>query len=125
MTQVSKASQVSLQILVWHVVIDVVDVISILASIGRLPDKDLSKFLTDTPFKGGFCVFASVIFVLYRSMKCMIENDPITYNTNTLCATCTSLYLIIYWFLKLVHGLIKEEWRKDISLSLEKTQRSS
>ena len=93
------------------------------ASIGRLPDKDLSEFLTDTLFKGGFSVFASMLFVLFRSMKCTIENDSITCSTNTFCATSVSLYLLVYWFLKLVHGSIKEEWRKDLSLSAEKIAR--
>ena len=44
------------------------------ASITRLSNKDLSEFLIETLFKGGFKVLASVLFILFRSFKCMVEN---------------------------------------------------
>ena len=42
------------------------------ASIGRLPDKDLSEFLIEALLKGGFKTMASVLFVIFRSVKCAI-----------------------------------------------------
>ena len=48
------------------------------ASVGRLPDSDLQEFLVETLFKGGFVLGGSALFVLFRSLKCIIE-DGIEY----------------------------------------------
>ena len=43
--------------------------------IGQLPDKQLGEFLTSALFKGGFKALASVLFVIFRSFKCVYENE--------------------------------------------------
>ena len=90
------------------------------ASIGRLPDKDLNKFLTETLFKGGLKTVASLLFILFRSLKCMIENSLDQCSTNSSCATFICIYLLLQWMLKTIHGSIEQEWQKEISLSTEK-----
>ena len=93
------------------------------ASLGRLPDNDLNNFLVETLFKGGFQTLGSVLFILFRSLKCNIERGTETCTTNTSCASFISLMLIINWVLKLVHGSIKSEWRRELSISMEKIAR--
>ena len=93
------------------------------ASIGRLPNKDLEIFLVETLFKGGFETIASVLFILFRSTKCSIERDLETCRMNTSCASYLSVMIITYWGLKIVHGSIKSEWRKELSISMEKVAR--
>ena len=90
------------------------------ASIDRLPDKDLSEFLVETLFKGSVKASATVLFILFRSAKCMIENNLEQCSTNTRCASFVSIFLLFQWYVKLVHGSIRQEWRKEISLSPEK-----
>ena len=90
------------------------------ASIGRLPNADLSELLMETLFKGGFKALASVLFVMFRSLKCAIEDKLTSCEVNSMCASWISVYFIFIWTLKLVHGSIKQEWRKEISLSAEK-----
>ena len=90
------------------------------ASIGRLPNKDLNDFLVETVVKGGLRVLISVFFILFRSMKCIIEDGLQQCGTNTRCAKFISEKLILQWFLRLVHGSIKQEWQMEISLSVEK-----
>ena len=85
------------------------------ASIGRLPNKDLNNLLVVTLFKGGFQTLSSVLFILFRSFKCNIERGMRDCTSNTGCASWISVMLIITWFLKLVQGSIKSEWRKDTS----------
>ena len=38
---------------------------------------------------------------------------------NVHCASWISFFLLFQWGLKIVHLLIAEEWRKDVSLSME------
>ena len=63
---------------------------------------------------------ASTIFIIFRSLRCHIENNDNVCGTNILCATWISIYLIIFWGLKLIHGSVRQELRKDLSLSMEK-----
>ena len=56
------------------------------ASIGRLPDEDLSEFLIETLFKGGLKTGASVLFVLSRATKCAIEQSTDKCFSNIRCA---------------------------------------
>ena len=62
----------------------------------------------------------SVLFIQFHSLKCMIEDSVEHCDVNTLCASFISIFLIFWWLLKLVQGLKKQEWRKDLSLSMEK-----
>ena len=93
------------------------------ASIGRLPDKDLNNFLVETLFKGGFQTLSSVLFILFRSLKCNIERGMGSCTNNTRCASAISVMLIIMRILKLVQGSIKSEWRRELSISMEKIAR--
>ena len=43
------------------------------AIVGQLPNSDLSEFLIKTLFKGGIQTLASVLFILFRSFKCVGE----------------------------------------------------
>ena len=45
------------------------------ASIGRLPDEDLSEFLFTTLFKGGFKTLAPILFIQFRSLNCVLESQ--------------------------------------------------
>ena len=87
-------------------------------SIGRLPDEDLSEFFVTTLFKGGFKMLASTLFVLFRSLKCIIENSDIIEGSgieycraSTQCATWISSYHFILWALQLVRRSIRQEVR--------------
>ena len=93
------------------------------ASICHLPDKDLDNFLFETLFKGGFKTLSSVLFTLFRSLKCVIESDIESCIINTSCASYICGMLILVWGLKLVQGSIKSEWRKELSISMEKVAR--
>ena len=52
----------------------------------RLPDKDLSNFLVETLFKDGFRLLAPILFVLFRSIKCVLESGLSACTKNALCA---------------------------------------
>ena len=65
------------------------------ASIGRLRDKDLNEFIVETLFKGGFKTIASVIYILFRSLKCRIESGVESSTINILCASWIFVMLII------------------------------
>ena len=78
------------------------------ASICRLPDKDLSEFLVETLFKGGIETAASMVFVIFRSTKCVMENSFRQCQKNSYCAIFISVYLSIRWGLKIVHGSIEK-----------------
>ncbi|GMH99311.1 hypothetical protein TrLO_g8386 [Triparma laevis f. longispina] len=41
------------------------------ATVGRLPDKDLENFLVDTLLKGGLKTLFSVLFIHFRTAKCV------------------------------------------------------
>ena len=99
--------------------------LKIRAAIGRLPDEDLSDFLTEILFKGGFKMLCSVLFVLFRCLKCEIEfgvgQEGRTHcMNNSYSALFVSIYLVLFWLLRIVQGSIKKEWRKDLSLSTKK-----
>ena len=79
------------------------------ASIGRLPDKDLSAFLVEVFFMGGLRTLASVLFITFRTCKCGHEVGIRNCETNTQAAMFISNYLLGWWVLKLVHGSIEEE----------------
>ena len=91
--------------------------------IGRLPDEDLNDFLVEILFEGGFKTLSSVLFILFRSLKCIIEREMGSCINNTGCASFISVMLIITFGLKLVQGSIKSEWRRELSISMEKIAR--
>ena len=93
------------------------------ASIGCLPDNDLNNFLVEILFKGSFKTLSSVLFILFRSLKCVLERGMGSCTNNTECATWISVMLIFAWGLKLGQGSIKSEWRKQLSISMEKVSR--
>ena len=72
---------------------------------------------------GGFKTLSSVLFILFRSLKCNIERGLEMCTTNTWCASYISVMLIITWSPELVHGSIKSEWRNELSISMEKIAR--
>ena len=90
--------------------------------IGRLPDKDLDKFLVDTMLNGGLKTMFSILFLTFRVTKCSFEKEggmeecPDT----SFCAMMISSYLISWWGAKIVQGSVRSVWRKDLNLSIEK-----
>ena len=89
------------------------------ASVGRLPDKDLSEFLVKHVFKGGAQTMTFVLFVLFRSIKSMIERGYSKCIQNTQCASWIAVYLLILWAMKIIIASIQNEWRKELSISTE------
>ena len=93
-------------------------------SLGRLPDEDLDLFLVDTLFKGGLKTLASILFLTFRTTKCMFEKGSFENCSGTShCSTMISMYLLVWWLTKLVQGSVRSEWRKDLNLSMEKIAR--
>jgi len=94
------------------------------AAVGRLPDEDLQTFLVNTLFKGGLQTLFSILFLTFRTTKCMFEKGSVaeSYNTSW-CSMMISVYLIFWWMTKLVQGSVRSEWRKDLNLSMEKIAR--
>ncbi|GMI01543.1 hypothetical protein TrLO_g10204 [Triparma laevis f. longispina] len=96
------------------------------AAVGRLPDKDLETFLVNTLFKGGSKTLFSVLFLTFRTTKCMFEEGSVAECDNTSwCSMFISIYLIAWWLTKLVQGSVRSEWRKDLNLSMENIARMS
>ncbi|GMH78068.1 hypothetical protein TrST_g12709 [Triparma strigata] len=94
------------------------------AAVGGLPDEDLQTFLVDTLFKGGFPTLFSILFLTFRTTKCMFEEGSVAECSNTsYCSALISVYLLCWFFQKLVQGSVRSEWRKDLNLSIEKIAR--
>ena len=82
------------------------------AAVGGLPDEDLETFLVDTLFKGGFPTGFSILFLTFRTTKCMFEEGSVAECSNaSWCSTMISLYLILWWGMKLVQGSVRSEVR--------------
>ena len=94
------------------------------AAVGRLPDKELETFLVDKIFKGSCQTYFSILFLTFRTTKCMFEKGSVSecYDTS-FCSTMISIYLLVWWGMKLVQGSVRSEWRKDLNLSIEKIAR--
>ncbi|GMH47155.1 hypothetical protein TrVE_jg3053 [Triparma verrucosa] len=98
--------------------------LKIRATVGRLPDKELETFLVDTLFKGGLQTLLSILFLTFRTTKCMFEKGSLARCSNiSTCSTTISVYLLLWWLTKLVQGSVRSEWRKDLNLSIEKIAR--
>ena len=94
------------------------------AAVGRLPDEDLETFLVDTLFKGGLKTLFSILFLLFRTTKCMFEKRSVAECFNTSwCSMMISIYLLCWWLTKLVQGSVIKEWRNELNLSIEKIAR--
>ena len=94
------------------------------AAAGRLPDKDLETFLVDALFKRGFKTLISILFLTFRTTKCMFEKGGVAKCFDTsFCSTMISVYLLLWWGIKVVQGSVRSEWRKDLNLSIEKIAR--
>lgn len=52
--------------------------LSLRQAISKLSSADLNKFLTETLFTGGLKTLASVLFVTFRTTKCMFENQSLS-----------------------------------------------
>ena len=90
-------------------------------AIAHLPPGDLHLFLTETLFTGGLKTLASVLFVTFRTTKCMFENRSITLCGSTAtCSTYISVYIIAWWLQKVALGSVKGELRRELHISLEK-----
>ena len=93
-------------------------------AVGGLPDEDLETFLVDTLFKGGFPTGFSILFLTFRTTKCMFEEGSVAECSNTsYCSALISAYLLCWFLQKLVQGSVRSEWRKDLNLSIEKIAR--
>ncbi|GMH79050.1 hypothetical protein TrLO_g7737 [Triparma laevis f. longispina] len=91
------------------------------AAIGRLPDKDLERFLIDVVLKGGLETLFSILFLLFRTTKCAFEEGGLEKCHDTSrCAMFISGYLLSWHATKLVQGGVRSEWRKELNLSIEK-----
>ncbi|GMI17303.1 hypothetical protein TrLO_g675 [Triparma laevis f. longispina] len=53
------------------------------ANVGRLPDEDLEAFLIDKLFKGGLRTLFSILFLLFRTTKCVFKKGDLTECSNT------------------------------------------
>jgi hypothetical protein len=94
------------------------------AAMGRLPDKELNTFLVDTLFKGGLQTLFSILFLTFRTTKCLFEIGSFEECSDTsFCSSTISVYLLAWWCTKLVQGSVRSEWRKDLNLSIEKIAR--
>jgi len=93
-------------------------------AIARLPDKDLENFLVETLFKGVMKTAISVLFLTFRTTKCMFEKGSLGKCVEVShCSTFISVYLIIWWGTKLVQASVRSEWRKELNLSIENIAR--
>mmetsp|Transcript_6008 Transcript_6008/g.10929 ORF Transcript_6008/g.10929 Transcript_6008/m.10929 type:complete len:593 (+) Transcript_6008:803-2581(+) len=91
------------------------------ASIGRLPDEELDAFVVDTLFRGGVKTLLSILFLTFRTTKCMFEMGSVERCKNvSYCSSILSIYLLLWWIIGLVQGSVRREWRKDVAWSIEK-----
>ncbi|GMH66597.1 hypothetical protein TrST_g749 [Triparma strigata] len=91
------------------------------ASIGRLPDEELDAFVVDTLFRGGVKTLLSILFLTFRTTKCMFELGSVERCKNvSFCSSILSIYLLLWWIIGLVQGSVRREWRKDVTWSIEK-----
>ncbi|GMH62352.1 hypothetical protein TrST_g13759 [Triparma strigata] len=99
-------------------------ILKLRAAVGRLPDEDLDLFLVDTLFKSMLQTLFSILFLTFRTTKCMFEEgNAAVCNDTSLCSTMISLYLLGWWLTKLVQGSVRSEWRNELNLSVEKIAR--
>ena len=79
------------------------------------------QYLVETMFKGGFKTLMSVLFVLFRSAKCVIETAGYleVCNNSTLCASFITVYLLLSWGMNLMQGSIKSEYLRDKAITIE------
>jgi hypothetical protein len=83
------------------------------ASIGRLPDEELDAFVVDTLFRGGVKTLLSILFLTFRTTKCMLESGSVERCKNvSFCSSILSIYLLLWWIIGLVQGSVRREWRK-------------
>lgn len=47
-------------------------------ALAKLPDKDLDNFLVNTLFKGGVQTLFSILFLSFRTTKCMFKEEGFT-----------------------------------------------
>ncbi|GMH82038.1 hypothetical protein TrST_g3249 [Triparma strigata] len=91
------------------------------ANIGRLPDRDIDKFLVDTLFKGGLQTLLSILFLSFRTSKCIFEEGALEKcNDTAWCSTLISIFLLNFWMIRVVQDSVRREWQHDVSLSVEK-----
>ncbi|GMH98819.1 hypothetical protein TrST_g13130 [Triparma strigata] len=99
-------------------------ILKLRVAVGRLPEEDLETFLVDTLFKGGLQTLFSILFLTFRTTKCIFEEGSVAECSNTSwCSATISTYLLGWWFTKIVQGSVRSEWRKDLNLSIEKIAR--
>ncbi|GMH73979.1 hypothetical protein TL16_g06338 [Triparma laevis f. inornata] len=96
------------------------------ALVGRLPDEDLSYFLVNALFKGSLQTLFSILFLSFRTTKCILEEGDIyseDCTTTSYCSMFLSAYLILWWFTKMLAMSVRREWRNEVNLSIEKIAR--
>ena len=77
------------------------------ASIGRLSDRELHEILVESLFKGGFETLATVLFIQFRALKCVLEAEFTKCTINNDCATFISIFLLFRWGLNMVYGSVQ------------------
>ncbi|GMH93147.1 hypothetical protein TrVE_jg8491 [Triparma verrucosa] len=90
------------------------------AAVAGLPPADLQKFLIDTIFKGAAGTMVSVLFVSFRTTKCVFEENFVSCSNTASSAGYVCLFLLMWWFQKIVQASIKYEWRQHLALTVEK-----
>eukprot|EP00519_Triparma_laevis_P013418 CAMPEP_0182490718 /NCGR_PEP_ID=MMETSP1321-20130603/474_1 /TAXON_ID=91990 /ORGANISM="Bolidomonas sp., Strain RCC1657" /LENGTH=1006 /DNA_ID=CAMNT_0024692943 /DNA_START=67 /DNA_END=3084 /DNA_ORIENTATION=- len=88
--------------------------------ISELPDKDLEAFLTDTIFSRGLLTFIYALFFSFQVVGCSFERGSIGRCSNTSSiATFITLFLLLTWFISIMHSSLRKEWRKELTLTNE------
>ncbi|GMH63274.1 hypothetical protein TL16_g03669 [Triparma laevis f. inornata] len=91
------------------------------SNIGRLPDCDLDEFLVNTLFMGGLRTLLSILFLSFRTSKCIFESGGLEKcDDNAWCSTLISVFLLNWWIMNIVQDSVRREWRVDVSVSVEK-----
>ncbi|GMH73506.1 hypothetical protein TL16_g06212 [Triparma laevis f. inornata] len=91
------------------------------ATIGNLPDEELEKFLVNQLFRGGIKTLSIILFLTFRTMKCVFEEEGIDECIPTsMCSGFISIFFLVWYLMGLIHESVKEEFKGEINLSIEK-----
>ncbi|GMH66283.1 hypothetical protein TrLO_g3237 [Triparma laevis f. longispina] len=100
------------------------------ASIGKLgkekdmelqDSKDLETFLVDTMSTGNLKIVFSMLFLSFRTMKCVVEEGTFEQCEDvSLCSTAISSFFLFYWLIQIVQGSVESVWKKEVTLTIEK-----
>ncbi|GMH83670.1 hypothetical protein TrST_g11658 [Triparma strigata] len=93
------------------------------ASIGHrlvgLKGKDLDKFLVETLTKQNMAIVSVMLFLGFRTMKCVVEKDSFEECQSTSkVATAISSLLLFYWLMAIIQGSVEGDWKSDLTLTI-------